>query len=187
MKQSFVTLFYSFFPDIYDLINYTAFSEAIFVTICVAALLWLRYTRPDMDRPIRVPIILPVIFMVICLFLVTFPIFASPYETGISLLITLSGIPLYFATVYWDPKPRLYKEAICKSAFIANLTRINGMSDVCLQLPSHDSCRDSYSVSKKEKRRKRLHNSSPNSGICHSDGRIIAHAEADIRIQYSFT
>lgn len=84
------------------------------MTLCVAALLWLRYARPDMDRPIRVPTVLPVLFLVSCLFLVFFPMYASPKETGTSLLITLSGIPLYFATVYWQSKPRLYKQAICE-------------------------------------------------------------------------
>ena len=110
-----MTLFYSFVPDIYDLINYTAFSEAIFVTLCVCALLWLRYTRPEMPRPIRVPTLLPLVFLVICLFLVLFPVYASPRETGLSLLITLSGIPLYFLTVSWHTKPRFYRRGIRES------------------------------------------------------------------------
>lgn len=114
LVQSFVTLYYTFVPDIYDLINYTAFSEALFVTLCVAALLWLRFKRPDMERPIRVPTALPILFLLICVFLVLFPIYASPFETGMSLLITLSGIPLYFATAHWKSKPRLYKQAIGK-------------------------------------------------------------------------
>lgn len=110
--QSVVALYYSFVPDIYDLINYTAFSEALFVTLGVSSLLWLRYARPDMDRPIRVATVLPVVFLLSCLFLVFFPMYASPYETGMSLMITLSGIPLYFATAYWKSKPRLYQQAI---------------------------------------------------------------------------
>lgn len=40
--------------DVLVLINYTAFAEAAMVGFSVAALLWLRYKRPNMPRPIKV-------------------------------------------------------------------------------------------------------------------------------------
>ena len=40
--------------DIYVLINYASFVESLFIGISIVALLYLRYKRPDMKRPIRV-------------------------------------------------------------------------------------------------------------------------------------
>ena len=40
--------------DVYVLINYTSFVESIFMALSVVGLFVLRYTRPDMHRPIKV-------------------------------------------------------------------------------------------------------------------------------------
>lgn len=40
--------------DVYVLINYTSFVEATFVAAAVGGLLWLRRTRPNAARPIKV-------------------------------------------------------------------------------------------------------------------------------------
>jgi amino acid transporter len=49
-----ITMGYLCVSDVYSLINYFAFSEALFVTMSVASLLWLRYKRPEIRRPIKV-------------------------------------------------------------------------------------------------------------------------------------
>lgn len=49
-----ITLAYLTSTEVTKLINYTAFIEALFTTFSVAALLWLRYKRPNMERPIKV-------------------------------------------------------------------------------------------------------------------------------------
>jgi len=40
--------------DVYVLINYTSFVESIFMALSVIGLFVLRYTRPDIHRPIKV-------------------------------------------------------------------------------------------------------------------------------------
>lgn len=40
--------------DVYVLINYVSFVEAVFTTLSVSGLLWLRYKKPDLERPIKV-------------------------------------------------------------------------------------------------------------------------------------
>jgi len=40
--------------DVYVLINYTSFVESVFMALSVIGLFVLRYTRPDIYRPIKV-------------------------------------------------------------------------------------------------------------------------------------
>lgn len=91
--------------DVYILINYVSFVEALFITISVTGLLYMRKTKPTLSRPIRVGYVLPVIFLIICAFLVTFPFSVSPVEVGVALFIIVAGIPVYYVTIGWKNKP----------------------------------------------------------------------------------
>lgn len=117
------------------LINYTAFIESLAVAASVGALLWLRYTQPNLERPIKVNLLLPIVFFITCLFLVLLPFYVSPYETGIGVAITLTGVPIYFLTVQWKSKPRLYNKLISKCChFSSPIPVILAL----LVLPFHD-------------------------------------------------
>lgn len=72
----------------------------------VTGLLYMRWTRPDLVRPIKVNISLPVIFLIICAFLVTFPCYVTPMEVGVGSVFILCGIPVYFLTIGWKTKPQ---------------------------------------------------------------------------------
>ncbi|CAG2167325.1 unnamed protein product [Oppiella nova] len=117
-----LSLLYLTTTQVYVLINYTAFIESLSVTFSVAALLWLRIKQPDLHRPIRVSLILPVVFFITCTFLVLLPFYVSPYETGIGAAITFSGIPVYMVTIYWRSKPLIYKRFI--RAFTRSVQRL---------------------------------------------------------------
>lgn len=99
------TLLYVMIEDVYILINYVSFVEAVFITISVTGLLYMRKTKPNINRPIRVSLVLPVIFFLICAFLVTFPFSVSPIEVGVALIIIAAGIPVYYLTIGWKNKP----------------------------------------------------------------------------------
>ncbi|KAK9510013.1 hypothetical protein O3M35_004888 [Rhynocoris fuscipes] len=100
-----VTLILLIIEDVYILINYVSFVEALFTLMSVCGLLWLRLKRPDMERPIKVNIILPIAFFIICAFLVTLPCYVRPLEVGVGIIIILSGIPVYYVFIYWKSKP----------------------------------------------------------------------------------
>ncbi|KAF5288976.1 hypothetical protein FQA39_LY03855 [Lamprigera yunnana] len=100
-----ITLTLVTIEDVYVLINYVSFVEALFTTISVTGLLWMRYKKPNLMRPIKVNIVLPVIFLCICAFLVTFPCYVSPWEVSIGLAFVLCGIPVYLVTIAWTSKP----------------------------------------------------------------------------------
>ncbi|GLG95849.1 Y+L amino acid transporter 2 [Gryllus bimaculatus] len=106
-----ITLVLLIIKDVYVLINYLSFVEGLFTTFSVSGLLWLRFRKPDMERPIKINIIFPIIFFIICLFLVTFPCYVSPWEVSVGLIMIVSGIPMYFIFIYWQNKPRWIEKA----------------------------------------------------------------------------
>ncbi|XP_037952709.1 large neutral amino acids transporter small subunit 1-like [Teleopsis dalmanni] len=95
-----LTLVLLFIRNIYALINYVSYVEALFTFLSVAGLLWLRYKQPKTERPIRVSLALPIIYLIICMFLVISSFFQSPLEVGVGTAIILSGIPVYYLTIH---------------------------------------------------------------------------------------
>ncbi len=49
-----LSLFYLGAGDIYTLIDYTAFVESSFILVSISGLLYLRWKKPNMERPIKV-------------------------------------------------------------------------------------------------------------------------------------
>ena len=93
LPQCFITLAMLSTSNVYILINFTSFVESFFITLSVGGLLYLRYyvataqpfptchyrwKQPDLERPIKVNIVLPIVFFVVCSFLILMPIFEEP-------------------------------------------------------------------------------------------------------------
>ncbi|XP_076333155.1 Y+L amino acid transporter 2-like [Tachypleus tridentatus] len=117
---------------VYTLINYTAFSEALFVMFSVSGLLWMRIKYPHLNRPIKLNIVIPIVFLLICGFLVFLPFYVNPWDTGIGLAITLSGVPVYYLTVKWKKKPWLYR------TIIKGITHFLQKLLVCVEQEKHE-------------------------------------------------
>ncbi|XP_015175162.1 PREDICTED: Y+L amino acid transporter 2 [Polistes dominula] len=96
--------------DIFVLITYCSIVESFFIMLSVAGVLWLRYKKPNMTRPIKVPLWIPITFVALCAFLVIVPCYERPYEVGMGILITASGIPAYFMGVRWQKKPTWFQK-----------------------------------------------------------------------------
>ncbi|XP_055319731.1 Y+L amino acid transporter 2 [Sitodiplosis mosellana] len=95
-----LTLVLLFIRDVYMLINYVSYVEALFTLISISGLLWMRQTNPDAKRPIKVNILVPLTYMLTCSFLVISSIYQEPFAVGIASLIILSGIPVYYVTIH---------------------------------------------------------------------------------------
>ncbi|CAG9529889.1 unnamed protein product [Cercopithifilaria johnstoni] len=108
--------------NIYLLINYLTFTEAFVISISVAGLIKLRFTQPNLPRPIKQNILLPATFLIICIALLMLPFFIQSNELIIGVLIILTGIPFYFVFVFWKNKPAcLYKPWISMTHAIQKL------------------------------------------------------------------
>jgi L-type amino acid transporter 5 len=120
-----LSLFMLLMSDIHTLITYCTIVESFFMMLSVSGLLYLRWKKPDIMRPIKVNIIFPILFVLICLFLIIFPCFDTPLVVGIGALITLSGMPVYYFGVVDQYKPLVYQNVmgklteICQKIFVA--------------------------------------------------------------------
>ncbi|XP_068236765.1 Y+L amino acid transporter 2-like isoform X1 [Palaemon carinicauda] len=123
----FMTVFMLISSDVAVLINYISFSESAFILTSIAALLWLRYKEPDRHRPIKVWIGFPILFFVICLFLVVLPIIQRPIELGVAILVISVGVPIYYVCIHREKKPA------CLENFMNNVTRTTQI--LCRGLP----------------------------------------------------
>lgn len=95
-----LTLLLLFIRDVFSIINYVSYVEILFIFISVAGLLKLRKTQPDTRRPIKVPLCIPIVFLLTAGFLVIFSAFESPVEVAIGSLIIVLGIPVYYVTIH---------------------------------------------------------------------------------------
>lgn len=98
-----------FSGDLYSLLNFLSFARWFFIGLAVAGLIYLRYKRPDMHRPFKVPLFIPALFSFTCFFMVALSLCSDPFSTGIGFVITLTGVPAYYLFVIWDKKPNWFR------------------------------------------------------------------------------
>jgi APA family basic amino acid/polyamine antiporter len=81
-----------------DLYQYAAVGLSIFALLFIAAVYVLRWRRPEMERPFRVPgyPVVPAIFMAVILFMTVFAFMQWPKPSICSLGSILAGIPVYY-------------------------------------------------------------------------------------------
>uniref|UniRef100_A0A672FJI9 b(0,+)-type amino acid transporter 1 n=1 Tax=Salarias fasciatus TaxID=181472 RepID=A0A672FJI9_SALFA len=96
-----LALIYIIPADINTLINYFSFAQWAFYGLTALALIVMRFTRKDLHRPLKVPIILPIIMVVMSCYLVVAPIIDKPeMEYLYCALFILSGLLLYYPFVH---------------------------------------------------------------------------------------
>lgn len=115
---------YLFTTRILALIEYMVLVESMFALLGVSTLIALRYKMPNLPRPLRIPLIIPIIYLLFTLILITLPVVTQPVEAAIGVFIVLLGLPAYYLTVRWRNKPKRYQDCIDKfNILIQKLTK----------------------------------------------------------------
>ena len=64
-----------------------------------------RFSQPDLPRPFRLPLALPLFFVLVLAVLLAFPVYFRPAATGLCFAFVASGLPVYFLLVRPEEKP----------------------------------------------------------------------------------
>ncbi|XP_040294823.1 cystine/glutamate transporter-like [Bufo bufo] len=96
--------------DLYGLLNFYSFSRWLFMGLVTIGLIIHSQKHPDLPRPFKVPLIIPIVFSTMCLFIVGMSLYSDPVNTGIGCLITLSGLPVYYLTIHKQQQPQRLRE-----------------------------------------------------------------------------
>ncbi|KAK3582829.1 hypothetical protein CHS0354_039972 [Potamilus streckersoni] len=97
------------FEEIFYLIELAGFGFATVLTCVLAGQVYLRYREPDLPRPIKLPIVLPIVILMASLAILVLTVYQKPIESGLGLLMMAAGAPLYVLGVYWERKPTIVR------------------------------------------------------------------------------
>ncbi|KAK3545062.1 hypothetical protein QTP86_033252 [Hemibagrus guttatus] len=106
--------------EIYQLINFASFSRWFFIALVTLGLIVHRYRYPDHPRVFKVPLVIPVVFTVVCFFIVGLSLYSDPWNTGCSLAVTFTGFPVYYLTVKHSYIPIRWRKAFSEFPFFTN-------------------------------------------------------------------
>ena len=98
LLQSMCAVVILFVTDFQNLYKYASVGVSLFALLFVGAVYVLRWRRPDMERPFRVPAypVVPAVFMGVILFTAVFAFMQWPKPSAFSLGSILLGIPVYY-------------------------------------------------------------------------------------------
>ncbi|XP_031314421.2 B(0,+)-type amino acid transporter 1 isoform X1 [Camelus dromedarius] len=97
-----ITTIYIIPGDINSLVNYFSFAAWLFYGLTIFGLIVMRFTRKELERPIKVPIFIPILVTLLSVFLVLAPIITQPaWEYLYCVLFILSGLLFYFLFVHY--------------------------------------------------------------------------------------
>ncbi|XP_037097582.1 b(0,+)-type amino acid transporter 1-like isoform X1 [Syngnathus acus] len=94
--------------DFQSIVNFFSFTAWFFYAITFSGLLYLKIKKPELPRPYRVPIILPILVLIAAVFLVLAPIIDNPQiEYLYVTLFIFSGVIIYIPFIHYKLCPNL--------------------------------------------------------------------------------
>ncbi|KAL1491844.1 hypothetical protein ABEB36_012379 [Hypothenemus hampei] len=124
-----LSMLYLTVSDIDALINYVGFTTWLSIGVSVLCLPWLRWKRPELERPIKVNLFWPISYILATIFITMVPMIVSPYETCIGILMIFSSVPVYYFCVEWTLKPKWVRSCLgCITIFLQKLFIVVGKS-----------------------------------------------------------
>ena len=93
------------------------------IGMAVLCIPWLRWRHPEWERPIRVSLVWPVLYILATVFITLVPMVARALETGMGCVMILTALPIYLIFIHWKQKPTLIKKLLSKISFVYTLIK----------------------------------------------------------------
>ncbi|KAE8289631.1 b(0,+)-type amino acid transporter 1 [Larimichthys crocea] len=105
---TFISLLVLIPGDFQSIVNFFSFTAWFFYAITLGGLLYLKIKKPELHRPYKVPIIIPILVLIAAVFLVLAPIIDDPQiEYLYVTLFILSGAIVYVPFIHYKLCPDL--------------------------------------------------------------------------------
>uniref|UniRef100_A0A4W5PJB7 b(0,+)-type amino acid transporter 1 n=1 Tax=Hucho hucho TaxID=62062 RepID=A0A4W5PJB7_9TELE len=97
--------------DFQSIVNFFSFTAWFFYAITLSGLLYLKIKKPELPRPYRVPIVIPILVIIAAIFLVLAPIIDNPaIEYLYVTLFIFSGVLVYVPFIHFKLCPGLLEK-----------------------------------------------------------------------------
>lgn len=108
---TFISLIVLASGDFETIVNYMSFVAWFFYAITVSAVIYLRIKKPELHRPYKVFILLPVLVIIAAVYLVLAPILDNPQIEFLYVALALfSGILIYIPFIHYKMFPGLLRK-----------------------------------------------------------------------------
>nr|XP_057946548.1 b(0,+)-type amino acid transporter 1-like [Doryrhamphus excisus] len=92
--------------DFQSIVNFFSFTAWFFYAITLSGLIYLKIKKPELPRPYKVPIILPILVLIAAVFLVVAPLIDNPQiEYLYVTLFIFSGVIIYIPFIHYKLCP----------------------------------------------------------------------------------
>ncbi|CAL1548184.1 unnamed protein product, partial [Lymnaea stagnalis] len=95
-----------------DMMDFIALFSTIMAIVVIASLIYLRWKKPDENRPYKTMWFIPITEIIVNVAVLVLAIYQKPNKMGIGLAILFAGIPVYWFGVLWKNKPREFTEIV---------------------------------------------------------------------------
>eukprot|EP00064_Thunnus_orientalis_P002251 superscaffoldBa00000158_g2258 len=112
------TIFILCIGETHNLINYVSFINYLSYGVTIAGLLYLRKKRPNLARPIKVNLLIPITYLIFWVVLLGFSLYSEPVVCGLGMVIMLTGVPIYFVGIQWKNKPKWLYSLVEKITYL---------------------------------------------------------------------
>ncbi|XP_060607117.1 large neutral amino acids transporter small subunit 1-like [Ruditapes philippinarum] len=109
-----LTVIMQSFEEIFYLIELMGFGFSVVLCCVFAGQIYLRYKEPNLHRPIKLPLGLPIFLLLVSIVILVLTVYQKPSESGLGLLLIALGAPLYFVFIFWGNKPKSIQNWIFK-------------------------------------------------------------------------
>ncbi|KAK9465249.1 amino acid permease-domain-containing protein [Lipomyces arxii] len=113
MLQAGLAVVYVVVGEFNSLLTFYGVAGYVFYFMTVLGVIVLRFRQPDLERPYKTFILMPIMFCCVALFLISRGVFSAPMEASFAALFVLAGVPIY----YWRAGGGLYKMPIIGRVF----------------------------------------------------------------------
>ncbi|KAK3597118.1 hypothetical protein CHS0354_021227 [Potamilus streckersoni] len=109
-----LSLLFQTSSDIFYLIEMEGFGFATVLVMVFAAQVYLRFKEPNLPRPIKLPIVLPIFLCLVSIVIVILTFVQKPNESFLALGLVAGGVVLYLIGVKWKSKPKFFLDRMGK-------------------------------------------------------------------------